>query len=134
MECFDLSHIQAADVLIKEGLLQPPYHYGFVLNVPGAAKYDIETLTYFVNRLPKGAYWTAMGVGKACLPAHYGALALGTGFIRVGFEDNVYYDKGVLADSNAHLVQRTAKIVKDAGYEVATPADVREMFKLKGIK
>ncbi|MBN1968580.1 MAG: 3-keto-5-aminohexanoate cleavage protein [Candidatus Delongbacteria bacterium] len=132
LECFDLSHIQSADILIKEGLLQEPYHYGFVMNVPGAAKYDIETLTYFVNRIPKNAFWTIMGVGRACLPAHYGAFSLETGFIRVGFEDNVYFTKGVLAESNAQLVKRTAELAKEAGYDIATPADVREMFKLKG--
>jgi len=133
LECFDISHIQAADILIKEGLLSPPYYYGFVMNVPGAVRYDVETLRFFVNRIPKGSLWTVMGVGSACLPAHYGALAVGGGFIRVGFEDNVYYTKGVLAESNAQLVARTAKISRDAGLEIATPADVREMFQLKGI-
>ncbi|MCW3806842.1 3-keto-5-aminohexanoate cleavage protein [Plebeiibacterium marinum] len=133
LECFDISHVIAADALIKEGLLKPPYHYGFVMNVPGALPYDAEILQFLVNRLPQGANWTVMGVGKACLPAHYGVFAIGNGFIRVGFEDNVYYSKGVLADSNAQLVERTAKLAKDAGYDIASPADVREIFELKGI-
>lgn len=133
LECFDISHIQAADILIKEGLLFPPYYYGFVMNVPGAVRYDVETLRFFVSRIPKGSFWTVMGVGSACLPAHYGALAVGGGFIRVGFEDNVYYTKGVLAVNNAQLVARTAKISRDAGLEIATPADVRDMLQLKGI-
>jgi 3-keto-5-aminohexanoate cleavage enzyme len=131
LECFDISHVQSADILIKEGLLSPPYHYGFVLNVPGAIRYDVETLKFLVSRLPKGAYWTVMGVGSSCLPAHYGALAVGGGFIRVGFEDNVYFAKGVLADSNAQLVERTAQIAKAAGLEIATPADVREILQLR---
>jgi 3-keto-5-aminohexanoate cleavage enzyme len=75
-----------------------------------------------------------LGIGSACLPAHYGALATGGGFIRVGFEDNVYYSKGVLAESNAQLVERTARICTEAGYEIATPADVRFMLELKGMK
>ncbi|MCU4175671.1 3-keto-5-aminohexanoate cleavage protein [Carboxylicivirga sp. N1Y90] len=133
LECFDISHVVAADTLIKEGLLKPPYHYGFVMNVPGAIPYDIELLNLLVSRIPEGANWTVMGVGRACVPAHYGAYALGNGFIRVGFEDNVYYEKGVLAESNAQLVERTAKLSKDAGYEIATPADVREMLQLKGM-
>ena len=132
LECFDLSHIQSADILIKERLIEPPYHYGFVFNVPGAVRYDMQTLDLFVKNLPEGSFWTIIGIGRSCLPAHYGAIALGTGFIRVGFEDNVYYSKGVLAKNNAELVERTARIAKEAGYEIATPADVREMLKLKG--
>lgn len=132
LEIFDLSHIFSADILIKEGLLHPPYHYGFVMNVPGALKYDVELLNILVKRIPKEAHWTVMGIGSACLPAHYGALSIGGGFIRVGFEDNVFYSKGVLAESNAQLVERTAKICKDAGYEIATSADVRSILELKG--
>lgn len=133
LECFDISHVTAADILIKEGLLKAPLHYGFVMNVPAAIPYDIELLNLLVSRIPKNAFWTVMGVGRACVPAHYGAFALGTGFIRVGFEDNVYFDKGVLAESNAQLVERTAKLSREAGYEIANPADVREILSLKGI-
>jgi 3-keto-5-aminohexanoate cleavage enzyme len=134
LEIFDLSHVFSADILIKEGLLKPPFHYGFVMNVPGAIKYNVELLNILVKRIPLGAYWTIMGIGSACLPAHYGALSIGGGFIRVGFEDNVYYSKGVLAESNAQLVERTARICMDAGYEIAKPADVRSILELKGIE
>ena len=131
LECFDLSHIYSANLLVKEGLVEAPFHYSFVLGVPGAAKYDMETLNFLVRRIPKDANWTVIGIGgKAALEAHYGALALG-GFMRVGFEDNVYYDRGVLAESNAQLVERAANISKAAGYTIAKPNDVREMLKLK---
>lgn len=131
LECFDLSHITSANRLIKEGLIEPPFHFGFVLNVPGAAKYDVETLDFFVRRLPEGSFFTAMGIGgRASLLSHYGALSL-NGFIRVGFEDNIYYSKGVLAKSNAQLVERAVRIAKEGGYEIATPADVREILKLR---
>lgn len=130
LECFDLSHIDTSLIFIKEGLLSPPFHYGFVLNVPGGIRYDVETLGIFARRVPAGSYWTAMGIGgKANLGAIYGALAYG-GFIRVGFEDNVYYRKGELAQSNAQLVERAARIARDAGCEIATPNDVRSLFKL----
>lgn len=131
LECFDLSHIDASKILIKEGLLKPPYHYGFVLNVPGGTNYDIGTMDFMVKRLPEGSNWTAMGIGRASLPAQYGALGMG-GHIRVGFEDNVYYAKGRLAKNNAELVERAARLVKENGMEVATPADVREHFGLRG--
>ncbi len=131
LECFDLSHIYSANMLVKEGLVEPPFNYSFVLNVPGAAKYDIETLDFFVRRIPKDSFWTVIGVGgKAAHMAHYGALSLG-GFMRVGFEDNVYFGKGELAKSNAQLVKRAVEIAKGGGYEIATPDDVRTMLKLK---
>ncbi len=131
LECFDLSHVDTSKLLVREGLIAPPFHYGFVLNVPGGIRYDAETLGVFAKRVPKESYWTAMGIGgKANLGAVYGAIAY-RGFIRVGFEDNVYYSRGVPAKSNAQLVERAAKIAVDAGCEVATAADVREMFGLK---
>ena len=131
LECFDLSHVYSANMLVKEGLVKPPYNYSFVLNVPGAAKYEIEILDFLVRRLPKDAFWTVIGVGgRASHMAHYGALALG-GFMRVGFEDNVYFGKGQLAESNAQLVKRAADIAKSGDYEIATPNDVRKMLELK---
>ena len=131
LECFDLGHVYASHILIKEGLLQEPFHYGLVLNVPGAAKYDVDVLEFLVRKLPKGAFWTAFGIGgKANVDSLYGTIALG-GNLRVGFEDNIYYGKGRLAKSNAELVERAARIGKDCGRELARPEDVRQMLKLR---
>ena len=131
LECFDLSHIYASQVLIKEGLLKPPFHYGFVMNVPGGVKYEADVLNLFLQKIPPGSYWTVMGIGRAFLPAIQGALAFG-GYARVGFEDNVFLSKGVLAKSNAELVERAAHMVRAAGLDVAKPQDVRKTFALKG--
>ncbi|MCK9224032.1 MAG: 3-keto-5-aminohexanoate cleavage protein [Candidatus Muirbacterium halophilum] len=131
LECFDLSHIYASHVLIKEGILKPPFHYGFVLNVPGGVPYSSENLNIFVSRLPLGSHFTVIGIGgRASLMAHFGAIDLG-GFLRVGFEDNIYYSKGVLAKNNAELVERAVRISKEAGLEIAKPQDVRKLLKLK---
>lgn len=131
LECFDLGHVYASHILIKEGLLEEPYHYGLVLNVPGAAKYEMDVLEFMVRKLPKGAHFTAFGIGgKANVDSIYGTIALG-GNIRVGFEDNIYYAKGRLAKSNAELVERAARIAKDCGRELARPEDVRAMLKLR---
>ena len=132
LECFDLSHVYAAQTLLKEGLVEEPFHFSFVLGVPGGVRYDVETLDMMVRRIPENCHWTAIGIGgKASLQAHYGALSLG-GHIRVGFEDNVYYSKGVLAESNAQLVERAVRIIREAGFEPATPEDVRKQLKLRG--
>jgi 3-keto-5-aminohexanoate cleavage enzyme len=132
LECFDLSHIYASHILIKEGLIKPPYHYGLVLNVPGGVKYEPDVVNFFLSKLPKDSYCTLMGIGRSCLPMHFGAIANNC-FIRVGFEDNIYMDKGVLAKSNAELVERAVKISKDAGLQIATPQDVRNLFNLRKI-
>ncbi len=131
LECFDLGHVYASHYLIKEVLLEAPYHYGFVLNVPGAVPYTVENLSAFMKALPPGADFTVMGIGRSSLPAQYGALANG-GWIRVGFEDNVYFSKGVLAINNAQLVERAARIAHEAGLKPASPDDVRRYLKLRG--
>jgi uncharacterized protein (DUF849 family) len=85
----------------------------------------------FVAELPPDAYFTFIGIGgKNHLPSIYSSVAHG-GFIRVGFEDNIYYSKGRLAKSNAELVERAVRIAHEFGYEIAKPSDVREMFQLR---
>jgi len=131
LECFDLGHVYASHILIKEGLLQEPYHYGLVLNVPGAAKYEPDVMEFLVRKLPRGAFFTAFGIGgKANVDSIYATIALG-GHIRVGFEDNIYYSKGRLAKNNAELVERAARIAKDCGRDLARPDDVRQLLKLR---
>jgi 3-keto-5-aminohexanoate cleavage enzyme len=130
LECFDLGHIYSSRMLIKEGLLDQPYHYGLVIGVPGAVPWSLGNLETLVAALPEGADFTVMGIGRASLPAQYGAIARG-GFIRVGFEDNVYYSKGVLAKSNAELVERAARIACEAGLAPASPDEVRKYLKLR---
>jgi 3-keto-5-aminohexanoate cleavage enzyme len=132
LECFDLAHVDtAAAVLLKEGLVAPPLHYGLVLNVPGGVRYDDATLDFFAARLPKGAFWTAIGIGgRGEAAANARAIATG-GFVRVGFEDNIWLDKGVLAASNAQLVARVVEQARRAGREPATPDEVRELFALR---
>ena len=98
--------------------------------MPGAVPYSVATLEAFVSAMPPGADFTVMGIGRASLPAQYGAIARG-GWIRVGFEDNVYFSKGVLATSNAQLVERAARIAREADLSPAEPDDVRKYLKLK---
>lgn len=115
LECFDISHIDASKMLIREGLITPPLHYGLVLNIPGGVYYVADTLGAFVKRLPPRSYWTSVGVGrKASLKAIYGAIVY-NGNVHVGFEDIVYYEKGVLAKSNAQLVEQAVRIIRNAG-------------------
>ncbi len=131
LECFDLSHILSSYILIKEGLIKPPYHYGFVMNVPGAVGFNARLLSIMIDHIPQESEFTVMGIGKAHLPAIYAAIAFG-GHIRVGFEDNIYYSKGIVAKSNAEFVERAVRLVREAQKEVAKPQDVRKYFGLRG--
>jgi 3-keto-5-aminohexanoate cleavage enzyme len=131
LECFDLSHIDTAEVLIREGLVSPPFHYGLVLGVPSGLRYDRQTLMLMVNRIPAGRRWTLIGVGGRIAEKKIEtALSFG-GNIRVGMEDNVYFEKGRLAQSNAELVARAAGMARSLGLGVATPGDVRQMLELR---
>jgi 3-keto-5-aminohexanoate cleavage enzyme len=132
LECFDISHIDSSKILIEEGLVQEPFHYGLVLNVPGGIRYDEETLRFMVNRLPHNSFWTTIGIGGRISVRKIEDSMTNNGFVRVGFEDNVFFGKGELAVSNAQLVERAARIAKDHGLTIATPSDVRQMFKLRG--
>lgn len=130
LECFDISHILSSYILIKEDLIEEPYHYGFVLNVYGALPYNAKVLSDMMLALPQNSEFTVMGIGKAHLPAIYGALSFG-GHIRVGYEDNIYYSKGIVAKSNAQFVERAVRLIKEAQKEVAKPSDVRKYFRLR---
>jgi 3-keto-5-aminohexanoate cleavage enzyme len=131
LELFDVGHIYSVQTLIKEGLIKPPYHYSFVLGVPNCLPFDPDIANLMKSKLPPQSYFTVMGIGRYTIPAHCYAIASG-GFIRTGFEDNVYYAKGELAKSNAQLIERAVRISKEAQLEIATPADVRKMFNLRG--
>ena len=134
LECFDLSHIDASRLLVDEGLVLPPWHYGLVLNVPGGVRFDEATLDFLVRRLPEGSFWTAITIGgRMALRVVKAAIAQG-GFVRVGFEDNVYVSKGVLAESNAALVSQAADMIRESGNEVATPDEVRALLGLRGLR
>lgn len=130
LEIFERGMIENAKKLVKKGLLTKPLHFDFVLGVPGAAPGNPEDLMFMVDKIPEGSTWTVAGIGRHELPLATLAIILG-GHVRVGFEDNVYYEKGVLATSNAQLVERIVRIAKELGREVATPEEAREILGLK---
>ena len=73
--------------------------------------------------------WTAFGVGPSEFPMVGLSVLLG-GHARVGLEDNIYLEKGVLARSNAELCERATRIIRDLGFRVASPTRAREIFGL----
>ncbi|HPZ23041.1 MAG TPA: 3-keto-5-aminohexanoate cleavage protein [Bacillota bacterium] len=129
IEAFDSGMIQNALTLVKEGILELPLHFDFVLGVPGAMPGTPEALMYMRSLLPAGCTWTVAGIGRTELPLGAMAIILG-GHVRVGFEDNIYYKRGQLAESNAQLVQRMVRLAEELGREVATPAEARKILHL----
>jgi uncharacterized protein (DUF849 family) len=125
LEVYDFGHVQLCLGLVKQGLIREPLQFSFVMGVRGGMPGDPALLPLLRSMLPEGAIWQAIGIGRTQLPLSFAALALG-GNVRVGFEDNVYFEKGKLAKSNAQFVERAVELVHAAGREVATPDDVRE--------
>lgn len=129
IEIFDAGMIYNSMYYAKKGVLKTPCHYQFVLGAAGGSTATVENLVYLKSLLPEGSTWGALGIGHGHVPIMLAAVAMG-GHLRVGMEDNVMYDKGVLAESNAQLVTRAANIVKVAGNEVATPDEARQILGL----
>lgn len=129
-EIFDAGMIATAVRLRAELGAEHHAHFDFVLGVPGALPAWEDALPFLVSHLPEGGTWSATGIGRAHLPVAEQTIALG-GHVRTGFEDVVYYAKGVKARSNAQLVERVAEMARSAGREVATPAIAREMLGLR---
>ena len=130
-EIFEAGQIDNALKLVKKyGPAGPLLHWDFVLGVPGSMSGEPRNLAFLVDRVPAGSTWTCTGIGRWHMPITMTALALG-GNVRLGFEDNVFYHRGVLAEGNAALVGRVARLAKEWGRETATPDEARQILKLR---
>lgn len=129
VEIFDLGMISNVLYLVRKGLLSEPIHFDFVLGVPSGCAAMVKNLLHMVETIPPNSTWQVAGIGRHQLPLAVAAIILG-GHVRVGFEDNIYYTKGVLAESNAQLVERIVRIAGELGREIATPAEARAILGL----
>lgn len=133
IEIFDLAMLYNAAKLVADGVLKAPVHVQFVLGIPGALPADRQVLEFELTQLARmlpGATWTAAGIGRHQLTINEWSLELG-GHCRTGLEDNVRFDKGRLAVSNAELVKRVADLAAQYGRAVATPAEARRILGLR---
>jgi uncharacterized protein (DUF849 family) len=130
LEVFDSGDIQLAHQLLADGVLARPPLFQVVLGIRNGFPATPQTLLYATSLLPADAVWAAMGIGRMEFPIVAQACLLG-GHVRVGLEDNLYLDKGVLASSNAALVERAVTIVELLGRSIATPAEAREILGLR---
>ncbi len=129
LECFEVGHIYNALKLKNEGLLNKHLHFDLVLGVPGAMPASVKNLLFMVEHLPEDATWTTAGIGRYQLELAYHTIIMG-GHVRVGFEDNLFYKKGELAESNAQLVKRIVRLAEEYGREIANPKETRQILEI----
>ncbi len=136
LEIFDTSMISNSAQLIREGYIKKPLYLQFVLGILGGAPASVEVLVFLLQQSQKmfgeDFVWSVCAASREQYALLASALPLG-GNIRVGMEDSLLLERGVLAKSNAEQVEKAARIVRELGYEVATPDEAREILGLKGL-
>jgi len=129
-EVFDKGMIDMALRLTKKGYIQEPLHFNFVLGVNGGITATPRDFLFMRESIPHDATFTISALGRNQFPMAAMAIITG-GHVRVGFEDNVYLEKGVLAKSNGELVKKVVRLANEFGREIATPEDARRILGLK---
>ncbi len=128
LECFDLGHVRLANELIKEGHIAEPPLFQLCMGVPWGAPADAESVIAMRNLLPDNAKWSGFGISRMQMPMAAQMVILG-GNVRVGLEDNLYLERGVLA-TNGELVEKAVGIVERLGARVMSPGETRESLGL----
>jgi len=129
LEVFEVGMVETCIRYLEKGLLKPPLHFQFVLGVVGGMPATAKSLLHLSEIVPVGSTWSVIGIGPDQLPMAMIAMTMG-GHVRVGLEDNIFYSRGVLAKTNAELVERIVRISKEFGREVATPDEARKILSL----
>jgi 3-keto-5-aminohexanoate cleavage enzyme len=130
LECFDKAMIDTTIRLHKKGFIKEPMHFNFMLGIIGGIAATPRDLLYLVNTIPKGSTFCVGAIGRHEFPMITLSIVLG-GHVRVGFEDNIYLSKGVLAKSNSELVEKAVRISKELGRDIASPYEARLMLGLR---
>ena len=128
IEAFDTGHLWYAKQLVADGVLTDPALVQLCMGVPWGAPDDLNTFMAMVNNIPDGWTFSAFSLGRHQMP-YVAAAVLAGGNVRVGLEDNLMLDRGVLA-TNAQLVERAVGIIENLGARVIGPGEVREKLEL----
>jgi uncharacterized protein (DUF849 family) len=129
LEIYDTGHLEAALRLRDEGLLEEPLQFSIVLGVRGGMAATPRNLITMAERLPEGAIWQVIAIGRANLALTAIGLALGAN-VRVGMEDTLHVERGVPAAGNLPLVERAVRLAVDLGRSVADVAGARSVLGL----
>jgi len=132
MEIYHHGMLREVQNLIANKLVEKPYYVNLVMGMAyqGAVEATPENLFTLKQLLPAETIFNVCAIGPAQLPITTLSMLLG-GMVRVGMEDNIYYSRGVLAKSNAQLVERAVRIAGELGVEIASPDEAREMLGIK---
>jgi 3-keto-5-aminohexanoate cleavage enzyme len=130
IEVFDKGMIDMALRLQKKGFIKTPMHFNFVMGVNGGISATPRDLVFMQGSIPEGSTFTVSGIGRFEFQMAAMAIIMG-GHVRVGFEDNVYIEKGIPAKSNAELVERVVRLAKELGREIASPKEARQILGLQ---
>ncbi len=129
LECFNKGMVDTALRLRDKGYIKELMHFNFVLGVIGGITATPRDLTFLAESIPVNSTYTVCAIGRYEFPMVSQSIKMG-GHARVGFEDNVYLSKGVLAKSNGELVQKVVRIAKELGREIASPNEARKILGL----
>ena len=129
IEAFDTGHLWFAKKLVEEGIVPNPVLIQLCMGIPWGAPDDLNTFMAMVNNIPKDWVFSAFSIGKNQMP-YVAAATLAGGNVRVGLEDNIYLEKGVLA-TNAELVEKASSIITNLGSTILGPDEVRKKLNLK---
>jgi uncharacterized protein (DUF849 family) len=129
LELFDSGDIALCRDLIADGTLREPILCSIVMGVKYGFQPSPETVIYARNLLPPGSVWTAFGTGRSAFAMAAQSFLAG-GHVRVGLEDAIYLDKGVLAQSNAAMVKKARGIIESLGGQIASASQARELLSL----
>jgi len=131
LEVFDTGDIVLAGELIANGVLRTPALFQLCTGIKYGMPSTPEMMALAQSILPKGSIWAAFGPGRFAFPMLAQAYALG-GHCRIGMEDTVHLARGEPAPSNAALVEKAVRIIRELGGRVATPAEARQLLGLSG--
>lgn len=130
IEVFDVGHVHQAVDLIKRGLINSPPYFQMCMGVKWGIEASPENLLFMKSKLPQDALWSVLGTGKSQIPMITMGILMG-GNVRVGFEDNIFIKKGLLAKNNAQMVEVATDLAERLGRSAATPDEARQMLGIK---
>jgi 3-keto-5-aminohexanoate cleavage enzyme len=126
---FEIGMVYDCIRLLEAGLLKEPLYFQFALGAEGGMPATVKSLLHLIEIIPPGSTWSVIDNHIGQLPMAMMGIVLG-GHVRIGLEDNIWYSKGVLAESNAQLVERVVKLATAYGREIATPDEARKILSL----
>lgn len=131
LECFEKGHVDSVLRLKRKGIIKDPMHFSFVLGVNGGMSGETRDFHFLRKSIPKDATYSVAGIGRYEFSLALESIKVG-GHVRVGIEDNIYIEKGVLTKGTWELVEKVVEIAKENNREIASPSEARKILSLRG--